>query len=161
MLQSTWAVRVSTQCGGTLWLRALPWPKPPLGREWGWILQNHSGGAWDWRCFGLRWQQQSRCSQHGDDVHMAMASFTLSFQVHTILKPKAQIVEGMSQREHARSIFQSLCKLQLVGFAQPYLINHTTKPASTFYTHELRLPTGLQQAPQKHHLALLWRRRWL
>lgn len=69
----------------------------------------------------------SHCSQRGDDARLAMAGFALSFQVHTILKPKAQIVEGMSRSKHAKSIFQSLCKLQLVGFAQPYLVNHTTK----------------------------------
>lgn len=140
---------------GRCCLEHCSWPKPPLGKEWEWILQNHSGDGWAWRCFVLSWQQQSRCSQHSDDVHLAMASFTLSFQVHTILKPKAQIVEGMSQSEHVRSIFQSLCKLQLVSFAQPYLVYHTTKPASTRYTCELRLSTGLQQVPQKHHLALL------
>lgn len=142
-------------------LQPCPWPKPPLGKEREWILQTHSGDGWDWRPFGLYWQEQSHRSQHGDDACMAVASFTLSSRVQTTLKPKAQTGEGVSHSEHARPIFQSLCKLQLVGFAQPYLINHATKPASTFYTYELRLPTGLQQVPQKHHLALLWRRRQL
>lgn len=30
-------------------------------------------------------------------------------------------------------------------FAQPYLVNHATKPASTFYSYELKLPAVLQQ----------------
>lgn len=32
-----------------------------------------------------------------------------------------------------------------MGFAQPYLVNRATKPASTFYSYELKLPAGLQQ----------------
>lgn len=109
-------------------LEHCPWPKAPLDKEWEWILQKEP--FWRWLGLDMLWLVLAAAEsllQRGDDVRLAMAGFTLSFQVHTILKPKAQIVEGMSQSKHARSIFQSLCKLQLVGFAQPYLVNLTTK----------------------------------
>lgn len=53
--------------------------------------------GWDGRHFSLYQQQRIHCSQESDDVCVATACFTLSFQVHTMLKLKVQIVEGMPQ----------------------------------------------------------------